>query len=501
MKIVCIALGALLFLLSFFFPEGIGQLLIVSASASLLGMGLLMLTAAIDQRYLAYKFYMVFHVMQPVFLFLMAWLYPIQLEMAVVNTTLLEGRAYTLYYSFLTVPILGLILALALRAFGRRSGERGIDFYSGAAGRRLDFLLLISAMAVLSSWFILGVPGVLGYALRVFRAALAFTPFLAGLYFGRSALVRNVWVLVLALGIVFSLLTGSRGYAFWPLLMYVLGVLFQLKTPRIRFAGWALFLISLPLGIFLIGFIQQLRSEVGRKSIRETDIAEVASYIPKALQNTLSRGGEVYLEGEATGASTGFSRLVDWTLLFAPNMSPDPVGYRGYGDFHQELLSIFAFGGSDLRRTFGNFYPSVLYARNYGFNVYADVDERGMQASFTVPFSVMADSWSRFGLISSVSQVLFLLSFFVGVEAFIRRCFWSKPDIMVFLAFFLFDNALRFATVYTVIRSVRTVILYGTFTFCVVWGIRFIRKTFLPHILAPIENAPPAFAPRPIRYK
>lgn len=497
MNIVFIAFGLLFSLASLFVEQGMAQIVSVSLSSFFIGMSVLGFSSLLDQKFIVYKFYVIFHVLQPAFLFVYALLYPIQLQQIIVNTTLHEGRAYTLYYSFLLVPLLGLAVAFGNSLRSASFRETAISFYSKAAGRRLDFILIVSAFAALSAWFILGVPGVLGYGLRVFRAALAFTPFLAGLYFGRSILVRYVWLVVLVLGLIFSMLTGSRGYAFWPLLMYALGFLVQLRPGRQRVLGWSLFALSLPFGIFMIGFIQQLRSEMGRKPLLETEISEVASYIPTALKNTLSRGDEIYLIDEETGGSIGFSRMVDWTLLFAPNMTPNPAEYRGYGDFHQELLSMLSFGGSDLRSSIGKFYSSFMYARNYGFNVYGEADEQGLQKSHTVPFSVIADSWSRWGLISSIIQVAVLMVFLVVAEGFVRKLFRRQPEIMVMLFFFLCDTALRFATVYTVTRTVRTVIIYGTFTGVVVFGIRLVRKKLLPHLFVPRDyDSRPAQQPQ-----
>lgn len=477
--------GLLLVGVSFFVPDGTSEIIVVSLSSFLLAWYCVRLTSFLDQRYIVYKFFVFFHLLQPLLLLIYVVLYPYQVESAVVNTTLYSGGAYTLYYSFLIVPLLGLFVAIVNKSLSGGARELGIEVYSRAAGHRLDFILIVSAFSVLSSWFILGIPGAPGYVLRVFRASLAFTPFLAGLYYGRSLVVRYVWFIVLGLGLFFAIITGSRGYAFWPLLMYVLGVLFQLKPKRIQLAGWCLFALSIPVGIFVIGFIQQLRSEVGRTSLRETNISEVVSFIPTALENTLSRGDEVYLADESTGSSTGFSRLVDWTLLFAPNMSPNPAEYRGYGDYHKELLSLFSFGGTNLDSKIGSFYPSFMYARMYGFNVYGGADEKGLQQSFTVPFAVVADSWSRGGLPSTVFQVLMMLWFFVVAEALNRRWFRRYPEVMVLLFFHLCDTALRFATVYTVTRSIRNAILYGALTGVVVFGIRFVRKNILSSLFVP----------------
>lgn len=484
-------------------PHGTNHVLSVSISSFLIGTGLLILTSRVDKRFVAYKFYIVFHLIQPVVVGLFVSLHPYQFEAISTNTTLLlTGSAYTLYYSFLLVPTIGLVVAFMNNTFDSgRTRELAVSYYSRMAGNRLNFLLLIAAIVNISSWFTGNLPGLLGYVLRIFRAAFLFTPLLAGLYFKRSTLVRYAWLFSLGIGLVFSVITGSRGYAFWPLLMYTIGFLIQLRPKKIQLLGWGIFALSLPIGIFVIGFIQQLRSEVGRAPLREANISEVISYVPTALKNTLDRGGEVYLQDEFTGAATGLSRLVDWTLLFAPNMTPEPTPYRGYGDFHHELLGMVAFGGSDLRSSFGTIYPSFMYARGYGFNVNSESDELGRQKSFTVPFAILADSWSRLGLISSVIQILILFLFINFCESLNRRLFKRHPEILVFIFFFLCDISLRFATVYTLTRTIRQTIIFGILTVCVVWLCRQARLKFIPVVFSSSHSNIHKINPRMTKFR
>ncbi len=246
----------------------------------------------------------------------------------------------------------------------------------------------------------------------------------------------------------------------------------------------------LPFALLLAGFVSHLRSEVGRKTLQATDISSVIEAIPGALEDSLSRAESKTQQIEETTGYTGLRRLVDWTLLFAPNMSPETAPYRTYYDYLYELRGIFAFGGADLTSASGWFYPTQYYARMYGFNVHVGVDASGRQSSYTVPFNVVADSWSRYGLPSTVIQITILLAFFAFAEWANRRLFSRFPDVMVFGLLNLVYFAVFYSNVYGLTSTIRRFLVYYTAGVIFAFALRWIRIKFLANIFPSLSERP-----------
>jgi hypothetical protein len=351
-----------------------------------------------------------------------------------------------------------------------------IDFYKHIAGDRIAYLLFIGALINTSIWFEPLMPSLIGYFVRVVHATFAMTGLLAGYYWSKSRLVRFSWLGSLIIGLFFGTITGSRALALWPLLFYIIGFLSQLK-------GWrkatiiVLFIALLPPAFFLIGFVQNLRDEIGRKDLSKVNILEVINYIPTAFEKSLKKRDNTQAQLEPSTGYKGLQRMVDWTLLFVPNMSPNPIEYRGYNDYMQEIGGMFAIGGSKMDSGHGSFYPSELFARNYGFRVHLNVDESGRFASHTVPFGVLADSWSRYGLVSSVLQITATLIFFIVFEYLNRWLLRRHPDIAIMGFAILAKYALQFATVYSLTSTIRRTVVFWIFgiVLCFIFKFFYVR--------------------------
>lgn len=433
----------------------------------------------VESRYIAYKFFVFFYVMQPFFFFLLAVLYPESTEHMCRLTSLYEGGAFTLLYSFCLVPVVALGLTIMVLPNRLERGNfNAIEFYRHIGNNRLSYLLFISALINTSIWFEASMPSLIGYGIRVVHATFGLSALLAGYCWGKSRLVRYTWLLSLVLGLFFAVITGSRASAFWPLLFYMIGFLIQ-------FRGWqriitiTIFVALLPTGLFFIGFIQNLRDEIGRNDLSKVNISEVIGYMPTAFKNSFERGDEAQMQLDASTGYTGLQRLVDWTLLFVPNMTPDPIEYRGYGDYMLEVKGLVSIGGANLNNTTGSFYPSLLFARNYGFNVHQTVGEDGRFASHTVPFGVVADSWSRLGLVSSVAQIIAVLLLFIILEGIGKRFLSRHPDIMIMALSVLMKYALQFATVYSLTNTVRRTMVFWGFMIMVCFFLKLIYMRFL----------------------
>lgn len=459
--------------------EGKAQVIVVSILCSSLNLLFIKVLNRFDSWYLVYKFFVFFYVLQPFFFLLLILFYPELTEQACNITSLFNGRAFTLLYSFSLVPAIALICIVCTLPF-RQIKDRfnGIDFYKYTAGDQIGYLLFIGALINTSIWVEPLMPPLIGYCIRVVHATFTMTSLLAGYYWSRSYLVRLSWLGSLGIGLFFAMITGSRAHALWPLIFYVIGFLSQLKG-RQRVIGITLFIASLLPGFFFLGFIHNLRDEIGRNDLSKVNIYEVINYVPTAFEKNLKLGDdETHVQLEASAGYKGLQRMVDWTLVFAPNMTPNPVEYRGYNDYMQEIKGMLAVGGANMSSGSGSFYPTELFARNYGFPVHLTVDGAGRFASHTVPFGILADSWSRYGLLSSILQITAALVFFVIIEYLNRRVLWRHPDIAIMGFAVLAKYALQFATVYSLTSTIRRTIVFWIFGIVVCFFLKFFYVRF-----------------------
>ncbi len=433
--------------------------LLVTFGSMLLNFALMSSILARERQFLAYVFYIAFFILQPLFFFLVAVLFKDLTMHMCRGTTIFTGGAYSLLFSFNLIPFIGYLFSCVHANSLKKNGRDWYSVYKEFVDTEdLSFMLISLAAVNAMVWYVAFLGNFVGYVLRIVRGVFSFTPCLAGYYGTRSKLSFLVWMGLLVSGILFGLVTGSRGYAFWPVLLYGLGYFLnagKLKKKMLVIAG----IIVFPTAMTLIGFIGDLRAEVGRNALSDVNISEVLSRVPEVWRNSRSKTEDGY-RMERTTLYMGLERLVDWTMVFVPNMTPRVVPYRGYHDYDDELKGIMAFGGSDLNTTFGNLYPTQLYARPYGFNVHLSVSASGRLKSFTVPFSVLADSWSRFGILSSVVQITAMIGFFNFMEKMIRKLFIRHRLILIFSIMFLSGIALRFAPVYNLTRSMRQTVFH-----------------------------------------
>lgn len=495
-KGLLLLLGAMVAVIGLMVPDGVAEVRTVALASCLLNASILGTLLTIETRFLVYKFYVFFIGIQPMFFLFLVLFYPVMTETMCSNTSLFSGSAHTLYYSFCLTPLLALALGAVIGTLspeGRR--QKSLTFYVDQAGNRLNYLLFLGGVSNLAIWFTAGLPNIIGYGFRILKALFEMAPMLLGVRAFKSKPLLLLWLGVFALGLFFAFLTGSRGYAFFPILYFVIGLILGLRGKR-RLLVLSGIVVTVPLGLLMFGFIEHFRDEFGRKSIAQIDIGEVVGYIPKAFKDSLARGDEGNVVIEETVTYSAFRRAVDWTLVFAPNMSPGDVPFRGYGDFLQEIKSLAAFGGAYLDNSSRGFYPSVLFARSYGFNVYMGTTGEGTLKSFTVPFGVLADAWSRFGIISMILQTLILFAWFIAFEELNRRLFRRFVEVRCFGVFLLCGIALNFSTVYVLTRTIRRTIVYYIAGAIVFMAFYILRKRFFPRLFpekdgpVPSSNAP-----------
>ena len=119
---------------------------------------------------------------------------------------------------------------------------------------------------------------------------------------------------------------------------------------------------------------------------------------------------------------------------------------------------VFDFGGTE-----GRYYNSKLFSRMYGFNVYYEKDYSGKLNSHSVPFGIIADSWSRFGPISLFIQVSIAFLFFTLVEVINRSLFRRRPEMIIIGLIIILRMSFYTISSSTLLETIRATLLQYVF--------------------------------------
>lgn len=475
--VILIVFSTVLWAMALLINPGYSAVLLATSASMMLSGALFGITLHLERSLVAYKAFAFFFVLQPFFFFVVLVMFPDEVVEHTANSGIFDKRPIGLFYSFCLVPLLACLFSRVL-SLNKSQGTRDLKFYLRLSEGRLDFLLIFAALINVSIWVITLYGGPLTYFLRILHKSLYVAPFFAGLYLKQSRSVTIAWTTSIGMSLCLAFLTGSRGYAFFPLAFYGVGVLAQAERGRDRRFWFTVAAVVVPIAVLSAGLISGIRDELGRKSVAEVNVGEFFEVVGDVASKAFE--GDYYAGKNLRDSAlwSGTTRLVDWAALYAPTMSPDPVAYRGYNDFSREILGQFVwfgFGGGE-----GRAYASRLFARMYGFGSYYELGYEGKLKSHTVPFNILADSWSRFGAISSIVQVSIALLFFLAFEIFNRRLFRRYPELMVLGLIVILAISFKYITTYTLLESMRGLVLQYAFTMLVVYVINISWRRFMP---------------------
>jgi len=446
MPAVLIIFGAIFMVAGLAAPHGIGALTTMAFGCASLNLGLNLILWRLDRVYLAYKFFILYFVIQPGFFFLLLGIFGSEVEKQLGPTTLTTGSPFSIFYSFCVVPIVGVLFAAYLDHRERQQHNMGMDFVGtelrpGSSpfvlrkmGPAMHTLLILSAFMCLMTWLwgplnrVLDLPdlNVISIGLSAYTRALALMPLLAGLYWNRSRMVQLIWLVQLSVGLFLAVLTGARSYGFLPVAFYGLGYILQQSTTRKRLNATLAGLVGAVVLLLLAGFVQNLRDQVGRTSdVNNVDVQSIVTNLDNLLEQSKGQNKLMWEDAPSDAVWFGLTRVVDWTLVLGPNMSPDVAPYRGYDDFGDEILGLVSFQG--LRILDNWTYDYISLPRIYGYNTMGVIDEKGNYGGmFAVPFNIMTDAWSRYGLLSSIVQLVATFTMLCWVEHMLMKYFLPR---------------------------------------------------------------------------
>ncbi len=490
MALLLIGIGLVGIVAGLFWPPGTAALMLLSGGCAFFNCGLNGFLWKWDRRYMAYKFFVVFNILQPVFFFALLLFFGSEVDNLFAATDLWLNGVGTLLVSFSLLPVLGVLLAGFLEYRERQAGDSGIDFVGHRLRRGWSFfivpkmgpamhaLLIISAVINLITWVsdplnrLLGLPdlNIVSVLLHALARALVLMPLVAGLYWNRNRLVQIIWLVQLAVGLFLAVITGQRSVGFFSVAYYGLGVILQQPTLKRRLATASFGVVCGLVLVLLGGFVQNMRGEFGRTGdLQAVKIGEIMRNLDMLMEQSKNRSALGMEAGPTDALWNGLTRLIDWTQVLVPNMTPAMVPYRGYDDFGDELMSMTAFPGLGINRSW--VYDNSMLPRPYGFNTNTDIDEKGNYvAMFQVPFGTLADSWSRGGMFSAIFQMLFACVFLCLVERLLMRWFLpNNSEIFVLGRMIIIGMAVGTLPATQLIPSIRNTFVSLGYSLPVVW--------------------------------
>jgi hypothetical protein len=288
--------------------------------------------------------------------------------------------------SILTVPVGALLAALTWRFVSRQSpGVEKPDAPDAIAKQRRVYLV-IAAFAQLLYWpAARDTSGVAGYVVRVVVAALMVAPFLAGRDSRRDRGLASLWWLVILVDLVVGIAAGSRAKALGVAVFFTAGYISALPRGRRLAVGACAGLALVPLLQFA-GALGVVRDELGRGGLELATTDHIRDVFTE-LSREMTPGSQQNAEAINT---QGLGRILAWTNVVVPIMTPETIPYRGLNGFFDEAVDSFHIASlSGL--TADDLYDALLFnspARLYGFTI---------NSNTSVEFSLTADAWSRGG--------------------------------------------------------------------------------------------------------
>jgi len=293
--------------------------------------------------------------------------------------------------AIVTVPVATVLVALGwvfLRNLSTKPNAAQVADID--VSRRRIYLFVAAALQLLYWPAALLSYGFVGYVVRILEGALMVAPFIAGRDSHGDRAMRCVWCPTILLNAVVAIAVGGRSKALMPCVLYGAGWISVMPKHRRRLAAGIGLLALVPL-IQLAGALGVVRDEMGRDRLEMVQADHI--------REVFTRVGEEMAPGATSDSERrnvqGVSRMLAWSNVVVPVMTPDSVPYRGFEGFLDEALQTFR-----IARVSG-LTPDDLYdagllnagARPYGFSV---------NANTSVEFTVVADGWSRGGFVISL---------------------------------------------------------------------------------------------------
>lgn len=271
------------------------------------------------------------------------------------------------------------------------------------------------------------------YIIAVLALTFSFCPVFVGYIWRRLSRIDKVlWVMALSINMVFHTLQGSRGSALFPLIFAIIGYLLSIKSD-VRLLKRRIITIGLVavLTMPLLSFVSAFREINGRGlEVSWNTFAQMVDF---------AQTGSNVVDRE-NGINQSIGRMLIHANVATPYMTPNPVPYRNWDYFKEELCSIVSLKGESgrdqnkLNRGDMGFGTGV--ATRYGFHV----------TEFTsVEWPLFADGFSRFGYLGLFLYSLLFAIFLSWIEIKCKNL-WNTNALLslVLHLFIVYNGALSY---------------------------------------------------------
>jgi len=352
--------------------------------------------------------------------------------------------------AMLTVPAGTLIAAMAWRTVSRSSSRllEELGPLDNIARQRRVYLL-VAAVGMLTYWpAALENSGAIGYFGRILASALMVAPFLAGHDSRADRRLAALWSVVILVNAVVGIAAGTRSMAFIAAVLFGAGYVSALPRSR-RLVVGACGGLAMMLLLQVAGALGVVRDELGRGGLELLGPDRVREMFDGILRQ-MTPGDQ---QSSQAVMLQGVGRLLAWTNVVVPIMTPESIPYRGFDGFLDEaagtlrIASVSGLTVDDLL----DIGLANAQARVYGFPV---------NSSTSVEFALAADGWSRGG-----APVALLFSFIVALgltagEVCAFRLHQYGTGVATILALPAARAAVFDAPTYPLLPTLRSMVMY-----------------------------------------
>lgn len=341
-------------------------------------------------------------------------------------------------------------------------------FYESLLGENsklTNFTLLLIVplfMAIIYKEF---APGNIGYFFTVISSGTIFISYFAGRYTMNFKMMGFVWVCALSIALLFGLQTGGRYSYIMPILLFVIGFITSLTRRWQVIMTVSMVILSLP-AMVVIGILGSVRDQVGRGAEYALQAGRVSTMIEAAQGSVSAVSFSEQKQNFEEQFLKGLMRMIAWPTPAVALLSPQPVDYRGFGDFLGQIKASFYFAGltGEGRAYYGKYELGNLPANRYGFTVNEDT---------AVEFGMTPDGWSRGGPLGAFLFV-FIFGLFIGLlEKFTFRYFKIPNPYKLILLAILCKMSID-SGAFPFLQVIRATILYYGFFLVIIVFIAFL---------------------------
>jgi hypothetical protein len=368
--------------------------------------------------------------------------------------------------AILTAPAGALIAAYLWSFISRLAGHSAASNPAKDVAARRRVYLIIAALLHLLYWPAgLENSGILGYIGRILATGLVCSPFLAGHDSLADRRLRWLWLFTILINAGIGIVAGTRGKALIAAVLFIAGYISAMPRRKRVIASTCAAVAAIPL-MQLAGALGVVRDELGRGGLEMVETGRVSEVFERLSHEMFPDEGQT---SEAV-REHGVSRMLAWTNVVVPMMTPEVVPYRGFDGFLDEAARTFQIA------SLSGYTPDDLYdaglwtapAKDYGFTV---------NAYTSVEFTLVADGWSRGGVI-----VALLFSFVAGLvltvtEVAVHRLHRFGTSVATILALPIAKAAFFDTSVVPLLPMLRGVALYTVCLAIIVMAVESLRQT------------------------